>query len=119
MVGNSVRSDVLPVLALGGRAVHIPYHVTWALEEAEHDVGPDFPVLRSFAELPQCIEELAALDAKDEPDASRAHPRVVQHPMGPRTEQPGVPALRHSSEVGRVGKRGVRKCTIRGTPDTI
>jgi putative hydrolase of the HAD superfamily len=35
MVGNSVRSDVLPVLAIGGRAVHIPYHVTWAHESAE------------------------------------------------------------------------------------
>ena len=35
MVGNSVRSDVLPVLELGGHAVHIPYHVTWAFEHAE------------------------------------------------------------------------------------
>ena len=35
MVGNSVRSDVLPVLELGAQAVHVPYHVTWALEE--HD----------------------------------------------------------------------------------
>ena len=59
MVGNSVRSDVLPVLAIGGRAVHIPYHVTWELEEA--DVRPEhrFPVLGSIAELPACIDELA------------------------------------------------------------
>lgn len=35
MVGNSVRSDILPVLALGAQAVHIPYHLTWAHEEAE------------------------------------------------------------------------------------
>lgn len=35
MVGNSVRSDVLPVLELGGHAAHIPYHVTWSLEEAD------------------------------------------------------------------------------------
>ena len=35
MVGNSVRSDVLPVLALGGRAIHVPYHVTWAHEQAD------------------------------------------------------------------------------------
>lgn len=33
MVGNSMRSDVLPVTAIGARAVHVPYHVTWALEE--------------------------------------------------------------------------------------
>ena len=35
MVGNSMRSDVLPPVALGARAVHIPYHVTWALEHAD------------------------------------------------------------------------------------
>ena len=60
MVGNSVRSDVLPVLAIGGRAVHVPYSVTWALEHAEPD--PDlheFPVLTSCAELPACIAAMA------------------------------------------------------------
>ena len=35
MVGNSVRSDILPVLAVGGHAVHVPYHVTWAHEVAD------------------------------------------------------------------------------------
>ncbi|QQP89196.1 HAD hydrolase-like protein [Skermanella sp. TT6] len=35
MVGNSVRSDVLPVLEIGGRAVHVPYHITWAHEHVE------------------------------------------------------------------------------------
>ncbi len=35
MVGNSLRSDVSPILELGGRAVHVPYHVTWA-HESEH-----------------------------------------------------------------------------------
>lgn len=61
MVGNSIRSDVLPVLEIGGRAVHVPYPVTWALELAEPE--PDrhrFPVLDSIAELPACIEQLAA-----------------------------------------------------------
>ena len=38
MVGNSVRSDILPVLAIGGHAVHIPYHLTWELERVDdHD----------------------------------------------------------------------------------
>lgn len=61
MVGNSVRSDVLPVLDLGGRAVHVPYHVTWALEHAEPDAEHHrFPVLDSIAELPACIDRLAA-----------------------------------------------------------
>lgn len=33
MLGNSIKSDVLPVLELGGYAAHIPYHVTWAHEQ--------------------------------------------------------------------------------------
>jgi putative hydrolase of the HAD superfamily len=32
MVGNSLKSDILPVLALGGVGVHVPYHLTWAAE---------------------------------------------------------------------------------------
>ena len=61
MVGNSVRSDVLPVLALGGRAVHVPYSVTWALEHAEPDPDlHDFPVLASCKELPACVAAMAA-----------------------------------------------------------
>jgi putative hydrolase of the HAD superfamily len=39
MVGNSIRSDVLPVIAIGGRAVHVPYAIKW---EHEHVVG-DLP----------------------------------------------------------------------------
>lgn len=37
MAGNSLRSDVLPVLQLGGWAVHVPYHTTWSHEHAELD----------------------------------------------------------------------------------
>jgi putative hydrolase of the HAD superfamily len=40
MVGNSMRSDVLPVVRIGGRAVHVPYEVTWALEELDDDEVP-------------------------------------------------------------------------------
>lgn len=35
MVGNSLRSDIVPVVELGGRAVYIPYHTTWAHEHVE------------------------------------------------------------------------------------
>ena len=38
MMGNSLKSDVLPVLAIGGHAIHIPYHTTWAHEHVEHKV---------------------------------------------------------------------------------
>ncbi|PWK77348.1 putative hydrolase of the HAD superfamily [Mucilaginibacter oryzae] len=35
MIGNSLRSDVMPVIAIGGYAVHVPYHTTWAHEHVE------------------------------------------------------------------------------------
>jgi putative hydrolase of the HAD superfamily len=35
MVGNSLKSDILPVVNLGGSAVHIPFHTTWAHEEVD------------------------------------------------------------------------------------
>ena len=33
MIGNSIKSDVMPVLKLGGYAIHVPYHTTWAYEK--------------------------------------------------------------------------------------
>ncbi len=51
MIGNSVRSDVLPVLALGGHAIHVPYHITWEHERVDHhDV--DIVELASIADVP-------------------------------------------------------------------
>jgi putative hydrolase of the HAD superfamily len=38
MIGNSLKSDVLPVLAIGGHAVHIPFHTTWAHEKIDHQI---------------------------------------------------------------------------------
>ena len=40
MVGNSVRSDILPVVELGGFGLHIPYHVTWDHEVVDAPKGP-------------------------------------------------------------------------------
>lgn len=51
MIGNSVRSDILPVMALGGHAVHIPYHLTWELERVDHH-DEDVVELASIADLP-------------------------------------------------------------------
>jgi len=50
MVGNSVRSDILPVLELGVRAVHIPQEHTWGQELADHD--GNVPTLESILDLP-------------------------------------------------------------------
>ncbi|MBV1893745.1 MAG: HAD family hydrolase [Ilumatobacteraceae bacterium] len=51
MIGNSVRSDILPVMALGGHAVHIPYHLTWELEQVD-DHDEDVSELASITEVP-------------------------------------------------------------------
>jgi putative hydrolase of the HAD superfamily len=60
MVGNSLRSDIVPVAELGGRGVHIPYHVTWAFEHAE--LPPELTErvvhLDRFAQLPAALEAL-------------------------------------------------------------
>jgi putative hydrolase of the HAD superfamily len=53
MVGNSVRSDILPVLALGGHAVHIPYPLLWEHEHVDHD--EDLDELGSIIELPAAL----------------------------------------------------------------
>jgi putative hydrolase of the HAD superfamily len=60
MVGNSLRSDVLPVLDLGARAVHIPYAVTWHHEEVPEESLPREGWLRieSIAELDRVLAEL-------------------------------------------------------------
>lgn len=50
MVGNSVRSDILPVMALGGTAVHVPYPLLWELEHVEHD--EHFAELEALTDLP-------------------------------------------------------------------
>jgi len=60
MIGNSLRSDVEPVIALGGWGIHTPYATTWA-HEAEHGVAADEPRLREVAtaaEWPQAVADL-------------------------------------------------------------
>jgi putative hydrolase of the HAD superfamily len=43
MIGNSLKSDVLPVLNIGGHAVHIPYHTTWEYEKIDFEINhPNF-----------------------------------------------------------------------------
>jgi putative hydrolase of the HAD superfamily len=52
MIGNSIKSDVLPVLNLGGYGFHIPYHVTWELEKVDVTIDhPHFFELTSIAEV--------------------------------------------------------------------
>lgn len=58
MIGNSLKSDVLPVLAIGGHAIHIPYHTTWAYEKIDHNVEHDN--LRSVIAIPEILPLLLA-----------------------------------------------------------
>ena len=60
MVGNSVPSDILPVLALGGRAIHIPYHITAAHETvAEEQLAGTDPLRVDYIrEIPDLIRTL-------------------------------------------------------------
>jgi putative hydrolase of the HAD superfamily len=59
MVGNSLKSDVLPALESGAYAVHIPYQTTWAHEVVDEDVmrGKDFARLSSIRDLPLWLSE--------------------------------------------------------------
>jgi putative hydrolase of the HAD superfamily len=60
MVGNSLRSDVVPVVELGARAVHIPYEVTWQHEAvAEHALPREgWRRIDTIRELPRVLAEL-------------------------------------------------------------
>jgi len=52
MLGNSIKSDILPVLEIGGFAAHIPYHVTWSHEQHEpHLEHENFMELKSIDEV--------------------------------------------------------------------
>ena len=60
MVGNSIRSDILPILNIGGKAVYIPSETTWS-----HEIVPDFNAdnhgffeLTHMGELPELIKEM-------------------------------------------------------------
>ncbi len=58
MVGNSLRSDILPVVALGGHAVFIPYHITWAHEHVDTPATAGYLTLEHLGQLPAALEQL-------------------------------------------------------------
>jgi putative hydrolase of the HAD superfamily len=62
MVGNSLRSDVLPVTTVGGQAVHIPYALTWAHENVTltEDARESYHELEHLGLLPALIETLSS-----------------------------------------------------------
>ncbi len=57
MVGNSLRSDIVPVLELGGQAVYVPYELVWAHEVVDAS-NHNFHEIARISELPGLLEDL-------------------------------------------------------------
>lgn len=56
MIGNSLKSDVLPILNIGGIGIHIPYHTTWEYEKIDFEIEHE-----NFTALTDIKEVLAIL----------------------------------------------------------
>jgi putative hydrolase of the HAD superfamily len=63
MIGNSLRSDIEPVIDLGGWGIHMPYHVTWE-HELKHGVESGHPRVASVSGPDGIAPALAAFDAR-------------------------------------------------------
>ncbi len=66
MVGNSLKSDILPVVQMGGRAVYIPYQTTWIHERVEDGdlLQAEFIRLEHISLLPALLDELALASSR-------------------------------------------------------
>ena len=59
MIGNSLPSDVLPILELGGYGIHIPYESTAVIEQTtKQGSGPKFKEVSSIKEIPAIVEDI-------------------------------------------------------------
>ncbi len=57
MIGNSLKSDVLPILNLGGTGVHIPYHTTWEFEKIDFEIQhSSFHTIEKITEILNLLE---------------------------------------------------------------
>lgn len=54
MIGNSLKSDVLPVLNIGGHGCHVPYHTTW--EHEKIDIQVEHPNFRRVEKVSEILE---------------------------------------------------------------
>jgi putative hydrolase of the HAD superfamily len=60
MIGNSLKSDILPVLELGGYGIHVPFHTTWVHEQVDHEVKHErFFTAAHLEEAAACIQSFA------------------------------------------------------------
>jgi len=58
MIGNSLKSDVLPVVAVGGQAVYVPYALTWAHEVVTDADASRYHQVAHLGELPALVTRL-------------------------------------------------------------
>lgn len=58
MVGNSMKSDVVPAIEAGAWGVHVPHDMAWALEHAEPPEGPRYRSVADLGDLPALIDEI-------------------------------------------------------------
>ncbi|MCA0229907.1 MAG: HAD family hydrolase [Bacteroidetes bacterium] len=56
MIGNSLKSDVLPVLTMGGHGFHVPFHTTWAFEQIDHRI--EHANFKEFTSLKEVLAHL-------------------------------------------------------------
>ena len=58
MIGNSIRSDIQPVLNIGSRAIHIPYKYTWIYEDAvESPINEHYTLLGDISLVPSWLDK--------------------------------------------------------------
>ncbi|MBB3930911.1 putative hydrolase of the HAD superfamily [Kaistia hirudinis] len=61
MVGNSLKSDIVPVIQAGGWGIYVPHDLTWSVEHAETPTEAErFREIRDLSELPDLVREIAA-----------------------------------------------------------
>jgi len=63
MIGNSIKSDIMPVVQMGGFAVHIPFHTTWKHEIVEDYQHENMFKLSSITQLPHLLKSHFDFDA--------------------------------------------------------
>ena len=56
MIGNSLKSDIIPVLEIGGHGIHIPFHTTWAHEVVDNVI--EHPRFRKVEHIHEIVPHL-------------------------------------------------------------
>jgi len=53
MVGNSLKSDILPLIGIGAQAIHVPFHITWQHEQVAPKESDDvnYVTVESLSEI--------------------------------------------------------------------